>query len=181
MINLIKNDDYVYIRFALARHTPYTHTHPENVTPSYFGTHIPHLKDLHWLPIPYRIDYKVAVLAFRCLNGCAPSYLSSLLHRRSNNSGGRVLRSTNAPSASHDLVLPPIHLKTYGKRAFSSYAPAIWNALLVTVRSSNTLPSFRSALKRHYFQDAFLSQFPRYNWESLYAPLNIVLYGKGAI
>ena len=22
----------------------------------------PHLKDLHWLPIPYRIDYKIAVL-----------------------------------------------------------------------------------------------------------------------
>ena len=33
-----------------------------------------------------------------------------------------------------------------------------------TVRSFTTLSSFRSALKRHYFQDAFLSQSPRYNW-----------------
>ena len=31
-----------------------------------------HLKDLHWLPISYRIDFKIAVLVWRCLNGCAP-------------------------------------------------------------------------------------------------------------
>jgi hypothetical protein len=124
----------------------------------------PHLMDLHWLPIPYRIDFKIAVLTYRCLNGCAPSYLSSLLHRRSTNMGGRALRSASAPSALYDLVLPPIHIKSLGKRAFSSYAPAIWNALPVSVRSSSTLPSFRAALKRHYFQDAFLSQSPRYNW-----------------
>lgn len=30
-----------------------------------------HLKDLHWLPIQYRIDFKIAVLTYRC----APSYL----------------------------------------------------------------------------------------------------------
>jgi len=42
-----------------------------------------------------------------------------------------------------------------GKRAFSSYALAIWNVLPVSVRSSTTLPSFRAALKRHYFGDAF--------------------------
>ena len=47
--------------------------------------------------------------------------------------------------ALYDLVLPPIHIKSLG-------------------RSSTTLPSFRAALKRHYFQDAFLSQSPRYNW-----------------
>ena len=34
----MKNDDYVYIRFALTRHIPYTHTHPENVTSSHFVT-----------------------------------------------------------------------------------------------------------------------------------------------
>ena len=29
--------------------------------------------------------------------------------------------------------LPPIYIKLYGKRAFSSYAPAIWNVLPVSV------------------------------------------------
>ena len=70
----------------------------------------PHLKDIHWLPIPYRIDFKIAVLTYRCLNGCVSSYLSGLVHLRSFNVGGRVLRSAAAPSAMYDLVPPPIHI-----------------------------------------------------------------------
>jgi hypothetical protein len=42
----------------------------------------PHLRELHWLPVPYRVDFKIAVLTYRCLNRCAPSYLSSLISRR---------------------------------------------------------------------------------------------------
>ena len=34
---------------------------------------------LHWLPIRYRILYKIALLAFKVLKGKAPSYLSDLL------------------------------------------------------------------------------------------------------
>ena len=112
-----------------------------------------HLKDLHWLPISYRIDFKIAVLTWRCLNGCAPSYLSSLLHRR--NLGGRTLRSSSAPSALYDLSPPSIHIKSYGKRAFSNYAPTLWNSLPVSIRSSPTLQRFRSILKTHLFREAF--------------------------
>ena len=65
----------------------------------------PHLKGLHWFPIPYRIDLKIAVLAYRCLNGCAPSYLSNLLHRRSFNVFN-VLRPAVAPSAMYGLATP---------------------------------------------------------------------------
>jgi hypothetical protein len=36
-----------------------------------------HLRDLHWLSISYHIDFKIAVLTYRCLSGCAPSYLST--------------------------------------------------------------------------------------------------------
>ncbi len=37
-----------------------------------------HSKDLHWRSI-YRIDFKIAVLTWRCLNGCAPSYIDATL------------------------------------------------------------------------------------------------------
>ena len=33
-----------------------------------------HLKELHWLRIRQRIEYKLAMLGYRCLNGLAPSY-----------------------------------------------------------------------------------------------------------
>ena len=35
-------------------------------------------KDLHWLPIKARIDYKVALLCFKCLNNNAPVYIKDL-------------------------------------------------------------------------------------------------------
>ena len=34
---------------------------------------------LHWLPARERIDYKVLLLAFKCLHGLAPGYLAELL------------------------------------------------------------------------------------------------------
>ena len=39
----------------------------------------PCLVHLHWLPIKYRIDYKIAVLTFKCINGLAPDYLAELI------------------------------------------------------------------------------------------------------
>ena len=37
------------------------------------------LKMLHWLPIKFRIQFKILLLVYKCLNGQAPSYLSELL------------------------------------------------------------------------------------------------------
>ena len=39
----------------------------------------PVLHILHWLPVDQRIDYKLLLLAFRCVNNDGPSYLSDLL------------------------------------------------------------------------------------------------------
>ena len=38
----------------------------------------PVLIDLHWLPFPQRISYKIGLLMFKCLKGLAPVYLSDL-------------------------------------------------------------------------------------------------------
>ena len=38
----------------------------------------PVLIDLHWLPYPQRISYKICLLMFKCLKGLAPAYLSDL-------------------------------------------------------------------------------------------------------
>ena len=36
----------------------------------------PLLRELHWLRVPQRIEFRLAVLAYRCLNGTAPQYLA---------------------------------------------------------------------------------------------------------
>ena len=40
----------------------------------------PLLKELHWLPIAQRIDYKCALLCFKCIHGVAPHYLRESLN-----------------------------------------------------------------------------------------------------
>ena len=39
----------------------------------------PLLADLHWLRIPQRIQYKLCVLVYQCVQGSAPSYLQNTI------------------------------------------------------------------------------------------------------
>jgi len=38
----------------------------------------PHLISLHWLPVCYRIDFKVPLMVYKHPKGLAPSYLTDL-------------------------------------------------------------------------------------------------------
>ncbi len=93
------------------------------VTRSNRREHItPILKELHWLPIQSRIQFKLGLIVFKALNNLAPSYLQDLLkiHQPS-----RCLRS-----ASKNLLQEPWKItKTYGDRTFRKAGSAIWNSL----------------------------------------------------
>ena len=82
---------------------------------------------LHWLPIPQRIDFKIANLVFKWFTGCAPCYFSELLSLTSLTRlvSGRVL---------HILLS---RKRNFGDRCFSIYAPKIWNALPAQVRNAD--------------------------------------------
>ncbi len=53
----------------------------------------PILQSLHWLPIEFRISYKILLLAYKALNDLAPAYLTNLLSRYNPT---RSLRSQNS-------------------------------------------------------------------------------------
>ncbi len=55
----------------------------------------PILKSLHWLPVSFRIVYKVSLLTHQCIHGDAPSYLKELLTPQSSK---RTLRSASTYS-----------------------------------------------------------------------------------
>ena len=59
----------------------------------------PSLKQLHWLPIKVRSNYKVLVLTYKSLHGKAPSYLSELLNNQWNLRSNNVitLRTSSNP------------------------------------------------------------------------------------
>jgi hypothetical protein len=78
----------------------------------------PILKELHWLPVEKRIQYKILLLTFKCLNNLAPNYLKELLEIYH---PPRPLRS----ASTLNLKVPVTRLKTYGDRSFSKIAPVL--------------------------------------------------------
>ena len=111
-------------------------------------THItPVLRELHWLPVGYRITYKILLFVFKSLNSLAPGYISSLLQPYK---PSRTLRSSNKV-----LLCEPPSRHSWGDRAFSVAAPRLWNSLPLQVRASPSLVHFKTALKSHIFHEAF--------------------------
>ena len=76
----------------------------------------PVLASLHWLPVVFRIDFKILLLVYKALNGLAPSYLYDCLPRYVPN---RTLRSSSA-----DLLhVPTMTYQKYGEAAFCFCGP----------------------------------------------------------
>ena len=107
----------------------------------------PMLIHLHWLPVRARIDYKIAVLCFKCLKKTAPIYLQELIQP--------YIPSRSLRSASRSLLREPSTIaRKLGRRAFSFYAPKMWNSLPEHLRDIDSISEklFKKNLKTHLFK-----------------------------
>lgn len=104
---------------------------------------------LHWLPIKFRVQFKIALLVYKALHGMAPKYIIDLLSIKDKSSYN--LRSDDCLL----LQIPKTNTKTFGDRAFKCAAPSIWNALPPVIRRSETLDCFKRQLKTFLFTKAF--------------------------
>jgi hypothetical protein len=108
----------------------------------------PLLKALHWLPIHYRIKFKINLLTYKALHGRAPAYMTELLEQYS---PSRTLRS----SSKGLLKEKKSRLKKAGDRAFSISAPKLWNNLPEDIVKCENVDLFKKALKTYYFKLAY--------------------------
>ena len=75
-------------------------------------------RKLHWLPLQARINYKICILCFKCINKIAPSYLSDLLEK--------YVPSRLLKSGSRNLLkIPPRDNRKCFEKAFKHCAPSI--------------------------------------------------------
>ncbi len=109
----------------------------------------PVLASLHWLPVRFRIEFKILLIVFKILHGLALAYLSELLHVHT---PVRALRSSNQVL----LDVPRARLKNKDDRAFSVVAPNLWNRLPVHIRTAQSVGIFKSFLKTHLNSLAFI-------------------------
>ena len=102
----------------------------------------PRLYSLHWLPVQFRIDFKILMIALEAIHGHAPEYICNLIHIKNPSMYG--LRSNS------ELLLAPPSTKTkktLGDRAFTAAAPSLWNKLLSEIRNEDNFERFKSKLK----------------------------------
>ncbi|GAA6093889.1 uncharacterized protein LOC116685831, partial [Tachysurus ichikawai] len=108
----------------------------------------PVLHSLHWLPVRFRVEYKVLMFVFKAINGLAPAYLTELIKVYQ---PARSLRSSGHTS----LVTPKYSYEKFGGRSFAIKGPKLWNALPAHLQSITVLSVFKSQLKTHLFIQAF--------------------------
>ena len=108
---------------------------------------VPLPRSLHWLPVKYRVHFKICLLTYKAFHEEQPVYLRSLI---ATSLPSRSLRSNRGIT----LSVSRIRTNT-GVRAFSSCAPSLWNNLPLSVRSATSVATFRKRLKTYLFDLAF--------------------------
>ena len=113
----------------------------EHITPS--------LKNLGWLPVKKQVYLRDAIFAFKCMTGCAPTYLTSQFATRRQISD-RTTRN------SQQLNIP-LFKTAAGQRSFHYRIVNLWNSLDKELKLCKDLANFKRTLKSRML-DEFLKQ-----------------------
>jgi len=96
------------------------------------------LSYLHWLPVHYRIQFKITTLTYKTLATCQPSYL-------------QVYHPKWALRSSTQQLLHVSYMSTdFGRCVFSYSSPATWNSIPISIKNCSSLYSFKCDLKSHF-------------------------------
>ena len=101
----------------------------------------PILRSLNWLPARDQLYFRDAVLAFKCMSGLAPVYLSDKLITRSTVSK-RELETRNS-----QMLNIPLFRTATGQKTFYYRIVNIWNNLNNDFKVRIDVNSFRSKLR----------------------------------
>jgi hypothetical protein len=99
----------------------------------------PILKELHWIPVKEHLYHRDAVLAFKCMNGMVPEYLSSQFTARGAVSG-RITRQSGQLNI-------PLFISATGQKTFQYRITKLWNELPSNLKLNRTISSFKTELK----------------------------------
>jgi len=107
----------------------------------------PTLIQLHWLPVSYRIKFKLGCFIHAIHYGRSPAYLMETVQSVGISRSRSGLRSSS--TSSMDYFVPRLRTK-FGERAFSHAGPATWNALPDHIRTVADPVKFRKLLKLNH-------------------------------
>jgi len=105
----------------------------------------PVLRQLHWLPVKRRVEFKIACVVHQSLASTATTYLFADIHLASEH--GRHLRLSSCRS----LTVPRTRT-TFGDRSFTVAGLRLWNSLPATLGQITSYGQFRRHLKHTYLR-----------------------------
>ena len=127
----------------------------------------PLLFDLHWLPVKYRIRYKLILFTFKGIHRLAPEYICDMFQVRPNSYSHRSSTSIDdinfrngeidGEIASQNivtLIVPRTKRVTFEARSLVAAGPYLWNTLPHVLRCETDVNVFKSLLKTHLFKIA---------------------------
>ena len=119
------------------------------VTNSRRNEHVKHvLASLHWLPVEFRVHFRIAVATFEVQTTQEPSYLWEFIRLHT---PSRHLRSGGCNRLQQHRVK-----LVFAERAFCHAAPAVWNSLPQAITSDiSCFISFNRLLRTEYFNRAY--------------------------
>ena len=94
----------------------------------------PILKDLRWLPVRQQLCYRNAIMAFKCMTGCAPDPQCSRFIQRSS-----IAKRTTRNS---QMLQIPLCRTATGQRLFDYRTVKHWNSLDPALKLKPTLRNF---------------------------------------
>ena len=109
------------------------------------------LKEVQWLPVKYRILFRLLCISFKCVYGQAPADLMGFFKVK--DFSGYCLRSA---SYSPFFFVPKTYSSMFGDRAFSVAGPREWNRLPSDVKNITKFDVFKKKLKTHLFASAYV-------------------------
>ena len=89
------------------------------------------LTQLNWLSVTNTLDFKDAIMTYKCLNGLAPTYLLERFKKRS--------QLYNFNTRSKDMLQIPFYRSAAGQRSFLYRVVKIWNDLPEVLKLADSL------------------------------------------
>ena len=129
-------------------------------------THVtPLMVELHWLPVVYRIKFKLCLYVFKGIHGTAPKYICDMFTIHSSqysirrNSviediqfhNGNIVEPIQQSSVFY-LTVPKTNRVTFERRSLAVAGPKLWNNLPIHLRCIDSLDVFKKQLKTHFFK-----------------------------
>ena len=106
-------------------------------------THItPYIMKAHFLPVKFRIRFKLCLLVYKAMNDMAPDYIKELL-------------VPHVPTLRGERDVMMLKIPPKKQKTIHYQMCMYWNGLPQNIRLSSNISQFKKELKTHYFNEAF--------------------------